>query len=252
MKRDSLAPAASVAALALLGLATQSQATLRTTSPALDLKADLYTVPNSGGIPTTSTWITVWGSPYQAPSWGAPATIHPFPPFPAGGTPFGYSINTFNDWIVIGNPVGTNWATSTARYAAAAEYITFDDGSMTAGSSMVVTTIYGVDAQPGVPGALAIAGYNSADTYPLLGGEQITGPSGVTYNAGAGQLVPIGGLPALLGAGFDLSPFVGDPNAPVWVFQTSVPITEAVPEPAAFSVLAVAATGLLANRRRKA
>lgn len=251
MKRYSLAAASSLAASAVLGLAAPSQATVRTSSPALDLKADLYTVPNSGGIPTTSTWITVWGSPYQAPSWGAPATIHPFPPFPAGGTPFGFSINTFNDYIILSGPVGTNWATSTARYAAAAEYITFDDGSMTAGSSMLVTTIYGVDTQPGTAGALAIAGYNAADTFPLLDGEQITGPSGVTYNAAPGQLVPISGLPAIL-PGADLSPFVGDPNAQVWVFQTAMPVIEAVPEPAAFSVLAVAVTGLMANRRRKA
>src|SRR5689334_17862519 len=130
MSRVSFAPAVSLAALTLLGLAAQSHAAARTSSPALDLKGDLATIINNGGTQTTSTWITIWGSPYQAPTWGAPATIHPYPPFPQGGAPYGFSINTFNDWIVVNNPVGTNWATSTARYAAAAEYITFDDSSM--------------------------------------------------------------------------------------------------------------------------
>lgn len=251
MNHSSITRALSLSGLTLLGLAAQSLATVRTSSPALDLKADLFTVPNNGGIPTTSTWITVWGSPYTSPSWGAPASIYPFPPFPPGGAPFGFAINTFNDYIILSGGGGGTWADSTARYAGAAAYITYDDEA-TAADNITLTTIYGIDTMPLVPGALSIAGYDPAGAYPLLSDEQITGPSGSVYPSAPGQIVPISTLPSILGAGADLSPFTGDPSLPVWVFQTTLPYAEALPEPASLSTLAVAATTLLATRRRKA
>lgn len=242
-----------MAAVVVLGFASNSQAAPRVAGPALDFKGDYTLYPNGEGVPTTTTWITIWGSPYESPSWGAPATIHRFPPFPQVAAPWGFKINTFNDFISIDNPHiwdgGGN--SSTARGAAAA-YISYDDESLPA-TTMIMTTIYGQDLDPDTPGSLLIGGYDIEEVFPQLSGEHIIGPSGTTYSASSRQLLPISDLSALLGPDADLSIFTGDPSASVWVFQTSLPFGElAVPEPstALLAVGLVAMAGIAVRRRR--
>jgi hypothetical protein len=235
--------------VAILGMAKESSAIGRVSHPAIDFKGDYFTYPNSGGIPTSSTWITVWGSPYQAPSWGAPAQIFPFPPLPPVGMPNGFKINTFNDYIVGHN--NDDLGGSTARYGAAAAYISYDDESLPT-DSMTMTTIYGRDLAPSSPGVLELAGYDLGTVFPQLSDEHVVGPSGVDYAAAPGQLVPISGLSALLGPDADLSIFSGDPNASVWVFQTTMPFGEmGIPEPTtAVLVSGLALACVTAVRRR--
>jgi hypothetical protein len=235
--------------IALGGFTRSAVAAPRVAGAALDLKGDYFTIPNGDGIPTSSNWVTVWGSPYQAPTWGAPATIFPVPPG-AIDNGFGLKYNTFSDYITVGN--GGSFDGSTLRYGAAAAYISYDDES-TPTDNMVMTTVYGHDLEPGIPGALAIGGYDTSGLYPLLSNEHVTGPSGTVYSASAGQLVPILELPTILGAGADLSPFQGDRSLSVWVFQTTMPFGEmAVPEPSTYVMLVGAAVmaGVVARRRR--
>lgn len=235
--------------IAILGMAKESSAIQRVSAPAIDLKGDYFTVPNGGGIPTTSTWITVWGSPYQAPTWGAPAQIFPFPPLPMTAIDFGAKINTFNDFIFIGN--GGFLEDNPNRYGGAAAYISYDDESLPT-DSMTMTTIYGRDLAPSSPGVLELAGYELGTLFPQLSGEHVVGPSGVDYAAAPGQLVPISGLSALLGPDADLSIFSGDPSASVWVFQTTMPFGEmGIPEPTtAVLVSGLALACVTAVRRR--
>lgn len=232
----------------LLGIGLSAQAAMLTTAPALDYKGDLYTVINNGGIETASTYITYWGSPYQAPTWGAPATIYPFVGS-IGGAPYGYKINTFKDWIILVGGGGSDWEFNSARYTAAAAYIQYDDSSAPT-DLMTVFTVYGRDANPTVPDALALTGYDPAETVPVFADEQITGPSGVVYDHSSAQLVSISDLPTILGAGADLSIFSGDTSLQVWVFETTMPFSEvAVPEPVTLTMLALG--GLAMTRRRR-
>lgn len=235
--------------LMLAVFAAPSQAAPRTTSPQLDFKGDLFTVPNGTGIPTSSTWVTVWGSPYVPPTWGAPASIFPWPHNVSA--PYGAVINTFGDFIILHN--GDSFGNDTARYMAGLQYISYDDTALP-DQTMTVTTVYGVDAEPLTPDALALTGYDLSRLYPELSDERIIGPTGTVYPAGAGQLVPISDLSAVLGSSFDLSPFGGDPSLSVYVFQTAVPFSEAVvPEPGtAGLLLGGALVGLLWWRKRSA
>lgn len=220
-------------------------ATTTTGGPYIDFKGYLGTDNvNPVGINTSSTWTTVWGSPYMAPTWGAPASIFPYPH--DVGT-YGGVVNTFNDVITLGNgPVDPSMA-----YMAAAQYITYDNTS--SASSMTVTTIYGVDTAPSSSTTLILTGYNLSAVYPSLSDEHIIGPSGTTYSAGPGELVKISDLGARLGTTFDLAPFTGDPTASVYVFQTTVPFSEAlIPEPGSSTLLGCSAiAGLVFWRRRK-
>lgn len=227
-----------------MGLASQAQAIQRISAPALDLKADLFTVPN-GGIETSSTWVTAWGSTYQAPTWGAPAQIFPFPPPVNFG--YGFVINTFTDHISWG---GGPLNDSPERHMAAAAYIAYDDESLPT-DAMTFYTVYGIDLSPLDASALSITGYDPNGYIPLLSGEEITGPSGAVYSASAGQLVALSDLSTLLGASADLSPFSGSASSEVWVFTTTVPFSEAaVPEPASLSILGLCGAAMLRRRAR--
>ncbi|MFN7723021.1 MAG: hypothetical protein ACK5PD_16510 [Pirellulaceae bacterium] len=231
------------------GLCSESVAALRTSSPAIDWKGDYSLVPNGSGFETKSTWVTVWGSPYNPPTWGAPATIYPFPQG-MPGIGFGFVINTFNDYVFVGGPIG-NPIDLTNRIGVAAAYVTYDDASPPTDSALF-TTIYGVDLLPGSPADLSMGGFDTSVAYPLLENERIIGPSGNIYNASTGVLVAVSSLGGLLGPGADLSIFGGDPNKSVWVFQTSLPIGEfAVPEPSTMSALIGFAAISLGRRIRK-
>lgn len=223
---------------------------LKISKPVLDVKADLFTVPNSGGIPTTSTYITIWGSAYQSPTWGAPAAIYPINNHPPIG-PYGAAVNTFNDYIILhdGGGVTNN---SAERYAAAAAYVVYNEQSLPT-DTMSIYTIYGVDLDPNNAAALSLGGYDTTNgPLPVLGDEQFTGPSGTTYLSEGPTLKPISDLSALLGPDADLSIFGGDTGKSVMVFQTAMPFSEmgVVPEPAALSLLALGGPALLRRRRR--
>jgi hypothetical protein len=233
----------------VLGFTNASLAAPKVAGPAIDFKGDYFTVPDGDGVPTVSYWQTIWGSPYQAPTWGAPAAIFPYPPS-LGDFGYGAVLNAFNDYITIGN--GGSFGGSTLRYGAAAAYIGYDDESLPT-DNMVMTTVYGQDLDPFTPDALEIGGYDTSGLYPQLSDEHVTGPSGTVYSASAGQLVPILELPTILGAGADLSIFTGDRSLSVWVFQTTMPFSEAaVPEPSTYVMLVGAAVmaGAVARRRR--
>ena len=119
---------------------------------------------------------------------------------------------------------------------------------------MTMTTIYGRDTNPTTPGALGLAGYNTADAFPFLSGEHIIGPSGTTYTAGTNvpQFVRVSDLPSLLGPSADLSIFSGLSGFSVLVFQTQMPFQEALmPEPASLSFIGMGATACLTRRRRR-
>ncbi len=232
----------------VLSFAGQVLAAQRVTAAAVDLRgADLFQVDNGNGIPTSATYITVWGSNYQAPSWGAPAQIFPFNGnFYNYG--YGFKLNTFTDYITVGNGGGLH--DSTNRYAAALAYISYDDGALP-GDAMTLTTVYGRDLAPTSGGPLSIAGYDAASLAPLLSGETITGPSGTVYHASAGQLMSLASLGGLLGPAADLSGFSGSTSDSVWVFQTQIPFLEtAVPEPA--SLVAIAGLMVTGLTRRRA
>jgi hypothetical protein len=234
--------------LAIGGVHNNAMAAPKVAGPSIDFKGDYFTVPNGNGVPTVSYWQTIWGSPYQAPTWGAPASIFPYPPS-LGDNGFGAVLNAFNDFITVGN--GGSFGGSTLRYGAAAAYISYDDES-TPTDNMVMTTVYGHDLEPGTPGALAIGGYDTTGMFPQLSDEHVTGGSGTVYSATPGQLVPILELPTILGAGADLSIFQGDRSLSVWVFQTTMPFGELVPEPSTYVMLVSAAVmaGVVARRRR--
>lgn len=238
---------AAVTFTTVFGFASQILAAQRVSQPAIDLRGvDLFTIPNSGGIPTSATYITVWGSPYQAPSWGAPAQIFPF----TGNilnNGYGFKINTFEDYIISHNGGGMD--TSTNRYAAAVAYVSYDDGALP-GETMTLTTVYGRDLAPTPGGAFSIAGYDSSSLLPSLSDETFTGPSGTVYHASAGQLMSLTSLAGLLGPAADLSVFNGSTSNSVWVFQTPMPFSEtAVPEPA--SLVAFASFALAGTLRRR-
>lgn len=227
----------------------------RVSAPALDFKGDVVAVqvPNSGGIPTTATYITIWGSAYQAPTWGAPASIYPLLqglPLPK---PFGAAINTFNDYIIISNPNLPDLNTNQARFVATGAYVEYDDALPPGGTATTakITTIYGQDTAPNSPGVLALAGFDTSGPYPEFINESITGPSGTVYNASVGQLVTVSSLPTLL-PGYDLSMFGTNTTGSVWMFQTTISSLELVPEPASLGAIACVATVILTRRRRAA
>ncbi|MCF7957910.1 MAG: PEP-CTERM sorting domain-containing protein [Phycisphaerae bacterium] len=231
----------------LLGIGLHAQAAALISGPALDYKGDLFTVINNGGIETSSTYITYWGSPYQAPTWGAPATIYPYPH--SAPNPYGYKVNTFKDWIILVGGGGIDWQNRSARYTAAAAYIQYEDSSTTT-DNMTVFTVYGHDANPTVPDALSLTGYDPAETIPVFEGEQITGPSGIVYDHNSSQLVSVSSLPSVLGADADLSIFSGDTSWQVWVFETTMPFSEvAVPEPVTLTLLALGGLAMIRRRR---
>ena len=242
-----------IALVVSAGFSNHARAATKVTSPGLDFKGDVVNqvVPNGNGFPTSTYWITIWGSPRTPPTFGAPATIYPYNnpnpnTYPQLG--YGYVINEFRDFIGLNNGPALN--NNPARFAAAAEYVSYDDGALPA-ATMTVTTVYGADANPSSPGVLAITGFDTAGVYPSLSNETITGPSGTTYPSSAGQLVQVQNLATVLGAGYDLSYVSGPATNSVYVFRTTVPFSEAaVPEPATLSVFGLAGLTLAARRRR--
>ncbi len=229
----------------------------RVSNAALDLKADLFTIPGGGGtIVTQSTWVTTWGSTYQAPSWGAPAQIHPFiPPNPPLNLGFGFVINTFNDYIGYGGGSSGGGIDLANRYVAAGAIISYPDDNTQTGV-IRVTTIYGIDRAPSVPGLLSMSGFDPLSSYPLLSNENIVGNSGTVYGDQVGEFVPVSSLSSYFGPGADLS-FItggtldsfGNTTPHVWVFETDMPFLELiVPEPTSLSIFI--ACGVMAVRRR--
>lgn len=250
----SILSMASVAAIVLLA-AAPAMAVPRTSYAAHDLKLDLqdpdhgipdlFWIPGSGGIAeTNSKYIAVLDQ------FGKPAQFYPSPPwYPYNvpvSMPYGFNFINFTDKISyavdIHGPLN-----NTERYAAGAAYISWDDEADPT-ALITVTTVYGNDADPFTPDALSISGFDVSGPYPLLSNEQITGQSGVSYADAVGELVHISQLSSLLGPAFDLSIFTGDSSRSVWVFQTTMPFSEVLPEPA--SLAAISLVMPLLRRRR--
>lgn len=240
-----------VASACLLGLAEEVLAVQKTAGPAVDFRDDYSLYPN-GPVTTQSAWLTVWGSPCNAPPWGAPASIYPLPPGGPIGI-YGSVVNVFGDTIDVGNN-GDLGGMSTARYGAGVAYITYDDADFdpaNAATTFVLTTIYGIDPSPGAPDLTAIAGYPAGTVIPDLSNETIFAPSGAVYTDPVGELATLETLASYLTADADLSIFTGDPEDLVWVFQTTVPLAElTIPEPATATLLAGLSLMGLAIRRR--
>lgn len=110
---------------------------------------------------------------------------------------------------------------------------------------VVITTIYGLDANPG-DAALRIAGFNPlAPEVAAMFDEVQIGISGTDYHASFSATPTLAELPTLF-PGFDLSPFEGGSASFFYTFQTSLPGADYVPEPLAYMLLgmgAVLATG---------
>ncbi len=124
-------------------------------------------------------------------------------------------------------PNVTDWFTLICNHAQnysyaerGVSYLTSGTGNFTKGD-IVVTTIYGTDLNPGGSNP-QITGYTPGAPEMSYDGQYMIGKSRKTYNAGSPQLVSLAELPALLGSTFDLSPFQGDPNSVVYVFQTTM------------------------------
>ena len=132
------------------------------------------------------------------------------------------------------------------RHVIGLMYKTWSDASRTGHAE--ITTIYGADPDPASPTSMSILGFAPGD---LIGVEEETmiGASGTEYAAHTSLTSTVGDLSTLL-PGFDLSPFGGDPNDIVYVFQTTMPLSDmTTPEPATLSLLALG--GLAMLRRRK-
>jgi hypothetical protein len=120
-----------------------------------------------------------------------------------------------------------------------AMYVTADDADFT--GDFRITTIYGLDANPG-EAALLISGFNpAAPEVASIFDETITGNT-QDYHADFAATPTLSEL-ALLLPGFDLSPFQGSSSSFFYVFQTTAPSSDllAVPEPSAW---VLATTGL--------
>lgn len=123
---------------------------------------------------------------------------------------------------------------------------------------LTVTTIYGIDQNPAGSG-LQVTGVDPVSPeFQPTSPETIFGSSGTHYTSSFSSMTAIGDLSALLGPGYDLSPFAaGDPNSDVYVFRTIVPSTDllvGVPEPSSALMCAIGAATVVAlalSRRRR-
>jgi hypothetical protein len=127
-------------------------------------------------------------------------------------------------------------------------YTSWSDESRT--GSAEITTIYGADPSPELAGSMSVVGFAPGD---LIGvdNEEMIGASGAVYPAHASLVSTIGDLPTLL-PDFDLSPFSGDPNGIVYVFQTTVPLSDMeIPEPTTMTLLGFGGAWLVCRRRKR-
>jgi hypothetical protein len=248
MKRFSFSRVLVLMGTLALAITGQANATTTTTGgPYLDFKGYLGTdTVNQGTSITTQT--TVWHTELLGPPTSWIITVNPY----NGQAPAVYSWPegvTDHVWIVQNNNLPP---LVSERQMVGASYLTYDTSSGTA--DMVFTTIYGIDSNPASANSLAMTGYNMTTPDFTLSGESVAGADGLVYNASVSQFTQISNLSSLLGTGFDLTPFQGDPTAGVYVFQTTIPQSamSIVPEPSTFVLLAVGAIGLLgcAWRRR--
>ncbi len=123
-------------------------------------------------------------------------------------------------------------------------YHTWSDNSRTGFAE--ITTIYGLDPNASSPDSLSIMGIAPGETMGVED-ERMIGASGTEYLAHTSLVSAVGDLPTLL-PDFDLSPFTGDPNNLVFVFQTTMPLDDMdVPEPGMIALLIPA--GLVLLRR---
>lgn len=113
-----------------------------------------------------------------------------------------------------------------------------------------ITTIYGSDPNPLSPDSLSIVGFG-ADDGIYADDERLIGASGTEYLAHTALVPTVGELAGLL-PGYDLSPFGGDPDARVYLFQTDMPFADmAVPLPGAVWMAGAMGGVALAYRRMR-
>jgi hypothetical protein len=132
-------------------------------------------------------------------------------------------------------------------------------GFISSGSSsfrtgtLTVTTLYGIDAFPGMP-SIGIRGFDAGELVGSFSDEQITGNSGHSFQATVARTVTGGELRSVLGSEFDLRAVAEDSSSVYFMFQTQVPAAEllaAVPEPSTYALFAggLALFALKARRR---
>lgn len=118
-----------------------------------------------------------------------------------------------------------------------------------------ITTIYGIDLDPTGTG-LEMTGLDAQLASVLsFSDEQFFGDSGTVYNGVSLGTPTLAELPALL-PGYDLSPFQGDPNSIVYMFETIAPSSDfsAIPETPSLMLGGLGLLGLavtLHARKRK-
>ncbi len=148
-----------------------------------------------------------------------------------GGTVKGYNLADSARFDV---PIG-----SSAVDLRGAMYVTADSSDFT--GDFRITTIYGLDANPGAA-ALQINGFNpAAPELASIFDETIIGNT-QEYHADFAATPTLAEL-ALLLPGFDLSPFQGSSSSFFYLFQTTAPSSDllVVPEPSTWILVA---TGL--------
>jgi hypothetical protein len=198
------------AAILALVAAMPSYAAKSTIGPFLDLKAEVTPQDQiNGGTFLTSTEAWVLQNVY--PPYNLllnPLTLCPPPAF---GCVHVY-LTDYIGWVGSGHD-------ETERVLGVS-YITSDDAASR--DTVRFTTVYGLDLQPDST-ELAMTGFNRRAPELKFHSERVLGPEGNVYDANFSKFVPIANLGKVLGPGFDLSPFQGDPSSSVYVFRTTIP-----------------------------